>query len=61
MHSLPTRCFFIFSQPAFIKNNFSPPASGTFGFARHTTCPDTSGSRTFAKPKEPFFFQRLAF
>jgi predicted XRE-type DNA-binding protein len=47
----PTRCFLFFFPPHFFKNNFSQPAFGTFGFARHT-------SRPFAKPKEPNFSQR---
>jgi hypothetical protein len=32
-HSLPTLCFLFFSHRTFFKNNFSQPASGTFGFA----------------------------
>ncbi|QLH30374.1 MAG: hypothetical protein HWD63_13980 [Candidatus Parvibacillus calidus] len=46
-HSLPTHCFY-FSSPAFLKTILSHPASGTFGFAQHTSQP-------FANPKEPLF------
>ena len=53
-HSLPTQCFLFFPHPHFLKTILCPPASGTFGFARHTSPP-------FAKPKEPLFSQRHNF
>jgi len=37
----------------FLKFLLASRTNGTFGFARHTSQP-------FAKPKEPFFNQRLA-
>jgi hypothetical protein len=40
--------FFIFSPPAFFKNNFSQPASGTFGFAQtHNADPSQSQKSHF--------------
>ncbi len=50
-HSFQTLCFLFFPHPNFLKTILSQPASGTFGFARHT-------SRPLAKPKEPLFCQR---
>ena len=43
--------FLFFPNAHFLKTILASRTNGTFGFARHT-------SRPFAKPKEPFFFQR---
>jgi hypothetical protein len=40
--------FLFFSTAHFLKTILASRTNGTFSFARHT-------SRTFAKPKEPFF------
>jgi hypothetical protein len=41
-------CIFIFPIAHFLKTISPHRTNGTFGYARHT-------SRSFAKPKEPFF------
>ena len=47
-HSLPDPMFFIFSHRTFFKNNFSQPASGTFGFApTHKANPSQSQKSHF--------------
>jgi hypothetical protein len=47
-HLSQPNVFYFFSAPHFLKTILASRTNGTFGFARHT-------SRTFAKPKEPFF------
>lgn len=42
-------CFIFFADPHFLKNNFSQPHIGTFGFA------PTHKADPSAKPKEPLF------
>jgi len=44
--------FLFFPTAHFLKTILVSRTNGTFGFARHK-------SRPFAKPKEPFFFQRI--
>jgi hypothetical protein len=51
-HSLPTLCFLFVSLRTFFKTILASRTNGTFGFARNTSQP-------FAKPKEPFFSQRI--
>jgi hypothetical protein len=43
--------FLFFPTSHFLKTILANRTNCTFGFARHT-------SRPFAKPKEPFFYQR---
>ena len=45
--------FLFFPTAHFLKTILASRTNGTFGFARHT-------SRSFAKPKEPFFSNALA-
>jgi len=47
-HLSQPNVFYFFSAPHFLKTILASRTNGIFGFARHT-------SRTFAKPKEPFF------
>jgi hypothetical protein len=47
-HLSQPNVFYFFSAPHFLKTILASRTNGTFDFARHT-------SRTFAKPKEPFF------
>jgi len=47
-HLSQPNVFYFFPTTHFLKTILASRTNGTFGFARHT-------SRTFAKPKEPFF------